>query len=329
MSTTTAINLKDIFSEDLSAVSNMIADSISSEEILVEDVASYIFGAGGKRIRPILTLLMSKICDYKGKKQICLAAAVELIHAATLLHDDVVDESATRRSKPTANFKWGNKASILVGDFLFSKSFKLMVQSESLPALETLSHASSVIAEGEVMQLARLYENQILSVDVYETIAKCKTAALFGASAHVGAIIANQPENICKAAKEYGDVIGLLFQIKDDMLDYFADPSVTGKNIGDDLVQGSITLPIILAHIAASDDDKKSLEYYFFESTNRSEHFSEVLNILCKYDVEKQINDHIENLSKKAQSSINILPYSEEYTQYLHYILDYVVGRKN
>lgn len=329
MSSITAINLKDIFSEDLSAISNIITNSIASEEILVEDVASYIFGAGGKRIRPILTLLMSKICGYKDTKHIYLAAAVELIHAATLLHDDVVDESTTRRSKPTANFKWGNKASILVGDFLFSKSFKLMVQSESLPALQSLAHASSVIAEGEVMQLARLYEDQILSVDVYEKIASCKTAALFGASTHVGAIIADQSEPVCEAAKEYGNIIGLMFQIKDDMLDYFADPSVTGKNIGDDLSQGSITLPIILAHIAASVDDKKALEYYFFESKNRSEHFTEVLNILRKYEVEKRINDHIENLSKKVQASINILPYSAEYTQYLHYILDYVVGRKN
>jgi len=324
-----SIDLKQIFAQDLSEVSHVIAASISSQEILVEDIGLYLFGAGGKRIRPILTLLMSKICNYQGTKHIFLAAAVELIHAATLLHDDVVDESATRRSKPTANFKWGNKASILVGDFLFSQSFKLMVRSESLPALKSLAHASAVIAEGEVMQLARLYENQILSVEIYEQIARCKTAALFGASTHVGAIIAEQSEDISNAAKEYGDIIGLMFQIKDDMMDYFADPSLAGKDIGDDLAQGNITLPIILSHIRANQEDKIALEYYFFHSANRSEHFSDVLHILGKYDVEQQIASYLDVLSAKSKACIRALPYSEEYTPYLYHILDYVVGRKN
>lgn len=324
-----SIDLKQIFSSDLSEVSRVISESLSSKEILVEDIGSYLFASGGKRIRPILTLLVSKVCGYKGAQHIFLAAAVELIHAATLLHDDVVDESSSRRSKPTANFKWGNKASILVGDFLFSQSFKLMVQSESMPALKSLAHASAVIAEGEVMQLARLYESQILSLDVYEQIARCKTAALFAASTHVGAIIADQSDDIAHAAKGYGDIIGLMFQIKDDMLDYFADPAITGKNIGDDLAQGSITLPIILAHIQANEDDKKALEQYFFYSTNRSEHFTAVLNILYKYEVEKQIAIHLERLYEKAVEHIRILPHSVEYTPYLYNILDYVIGRKN
>ena len=324
-----SIDLKQIFADDLSAISRTIADSISSEEVLVEEVGSYLFGAGGKRIRPILTILLSKICGYKGTKHLVLGAAVELIHAATLLHDDVVDESSTRRSRPTANFKWGNKASILVGDFLFSQSFKLMVRSESMEALTSLAHASAVIAEGEVMQLARLYENDMLSVTQYEDIARSKTAALFGASTHVGAIIANQPQIICDAAKEYGDMIGLMFQIKDDMLDYFADPQKLGKNTGDDLAQGSITLPIIFAHNTANAEDRKILDYYFFESNNRSEHFDDILKILRKYDVERQIASHMENLSTKAEQAIKILPHSDEYTKYLHHILDYVVGRNN
>jgi octaprenyl-diphosphate synthase len=324
-----SLDLKQIFASDLSDVSRVISASLSSKEILVEDIGSYLFESGGKRIRPILTLLMSKICNYEGTKHLFLAAAVELIHAATLLHDDVVDESSTRRSKPTANFKWGNKASILVGDFLFSQSFKLMVKSESLPALKSLAQASAVIAEGEVMQLARLYESQILSIDMYEQIARCKTAALFAASTHVAAIIANQPEHIANSAKEYGDIIGLMFQIRDDMLDYFSDPTITGKNTGDDLAQGSITLPIILAHMHANEDDQKALEHYFFESSNRSEHFNAVLKILYKYEVEKRIATHLECLYEKAVEHIKILPHSEEYTPYLHRILDYVVGRKN
>jgi octaprenyl-diphosphate synthase len=324
-----SIDLKTIFAEDLSAVSRVITDSIESKEILVEDIGAYLFGAGGKRIRPILTILFSKICGYTGAKHIFLAAAVELIHAATLLHDDVVDESSIRRSMPTANFKWGNKASILVGDFLFSQSFKLMVSSESMVALQSLAHASSVIAEGEVMQLARLYENEILSIEQYEDIARSKTAALFGASTHVGAIIASQPTDICNAAKEYGDIIGLMFQIKDDMLDYFADPKDIGKNVGDDLAQGSITLPIILAYNIANAKDKKDLENYFFESKDRSLHFDDIVRILYKYDVKQQIASYIDTLAQKATKTIEILPYSNEYTQYLHHILDYVVGRNS
>ncbi len=324
-----SINLKDIFADDLFAVSRVIADSISSKEILVEDVGTYIFDAGGKRIRPILTILISKICGYTGTKHLFLAAAVELIHAATLLHDDVVDESSTRRSRPTANFKWGNKASILVGDFLFSQSFKLMVRSESMDALTSLANASAVIAEGEVMQLARLYENRMLSVKEYEDIAQAKTAALFGASTHVGTIISNQSQDICAASKKYGDIIGLMFQIKDDMLDYFADSNVTGKNTGDDLAQGSITLPIILAYGAANAEDKAKLEYYFFESNNRSEHFNDILKILCQYNVKEKIATHIEMLSKEAEQAIKTLPHSDEYTKYLYHILDYVVGRNN
>ena len=324
-----SIDLKQIFADDLSAVSHVIVESLSSKEILVEDIGSYLFGAGGKRIRPLLTILISKMCNYAGEKHIFLAAAVELIHAATLLHDDVVDESTTRRSRATANFKWGNKVSILVGDFLFSQSFKLMVRSESMDALQSLANASAVIAEGEVMQLARLYENEILSIEQYEDIARSKTAALFGASTHVGAIISSQPKNICDAAKEYGNIIGLMFQIKDDMLDYFSDPKDTGKNIGDDLAQGSITLPIILAHNAANEEDKQALESYFFDSKNRSAHFDDIIKIMRKYEVEKQIASHIENLSIKAEKAIEILPHSDEYTKYLHHILDYVVGRCN
>lgn len=322
-------DLKDVFVDALSQVSTVITDSISSREMLVEDIGTYLFGAGGKRIRPILTILMSQICGYKGNKHIFLAAAVELIHAATLLHDDVVDESATRRSKPTANFKWGNKASILVGDFIFSQSFKLMVKSESLEALRSLSSASAIIAEGEVMQLARLYENKMLLVEEYEMIARSKTAALFGASAHVGAIIAGQNEDVKNTAKEYGEIIGLMFQIKDDMLDYFADPKVTGKNVGDDLAQGSITLPIIFAYNAAIKEDKKTLENSFFESNNRPSHFKEVLNILRKYEVEKQVASHIDNLYEKAKGYVDILPYSESHTKYLIEILNYVTDRKN
>ncbi len=319
-------DLKSIFSDDLSAVGSVISNSLLSKEPLVGEVGSYLIQAGGKRIRPILTLLFSKICGYNGDKHIFLASAVELIHVATLLHDDVIDESATRRSKPTANFKWGNKASILVGDFLFSQSFKLMVKSESVLALQSLSSASATIAEGEVMQLARLYQNKMISIEEYEEIAKAKTAALFGASSHVGAIIANQPIEVQDACKEFGTILGLIFQITDDMLDYFTDATDSGKDPGDDLAQGNITAPVIIAYNKADKDDQKKIEDIFFNN-NRESKFEEVKSILVKYNTESLILDYIAAHYKKALETIPIIPNSAELTPYLYEILDYARNR--
>jgi octaprenyl-diphosphate synthase len=324
-----AFKLKEVFASELLEVAEVISSALSSKEALVENISEYLLGAGGKRVRPVLTLLMSKICGYTGKHHIFLAAAVELIHAATLLHDDVIDESSTRRSKPTANFQWGNKASILVGDFLFSQSFKLMVQSESIEALKSLSSASSVIAEGEVMQLAKLYESRMLLTEEYEEIASAKTAALFGASAHVGAIISGQSLEVQNAAKRYGQILGLMFQVKDDMLDYFADSRITGKNTADDLTQGNVTLPVIFAYNSANDNDKKNLENYFFMSDDRAANFDSVVEILRKYSVENQIELYLHNLENEAHKQINIIPESIEYKVYLTELLDYVNHRNN
>lgn len=319
-------DLKSTFSDDLLAVNSVITNSLLSKEPLVGEVGAYLIQAGGKRIRPILTLLFSKICGYRGDKHIFLASAVELIHVATLLHDDVIDESTTRRNKPTANFTWGNKASILVGDFLFSQSFKLMVKSESVAALQSLSSASATIAEGEVMQLARLYQNRMISIDEYEEIAKAKTAALFGASSHVGAIIANQHFNVQEACKEFGIILGLIFQITDDMLDYFSDPAICGKNPGDDLAQGNITAPVIIAYNKANSVDKKEIEEIFFGNERESK-FDEIKSILIKYDTESLIKDYVETHYKKALETIPIIPHSPELTPYLHAILDYAMKR--
>lgn len=324
-----SFKLKEVFTSELEEVNSAIVQSLSSRETLVSDVGSYLLSAGGKRIRPILTLLMSRICSYTGSNHIFLAAAVELIHAATLLHDDVVDQSSTRRSKPTANFIWDNKASILVGDFLFSQAFKLMVKSESIEALQSLSEASAIIAEGEVMQLARLYENRMLTVEEYEIIASAKTAALFAASSHVGAIIADQPAQVREAARNFGAFLGLIFQVKDDMLDYFANPNVTGKNLADDLTQGNITIPIILAYDKASLDDKSKLECCFFESQDRSSNFEAVKGILDKYEVKKLVDGYLDKLVTKAKSEIAILPCSDEYRAHLIDLLDYAANRNN
>lgn len=320
-------DLKSIFSEDLGEVNDVIIRSLSaSREDLIETVGSYLIKAGGKRLRPLMVLLSSAISNYEGKNHIYLAAAVELIHAATLLHDDVIDESSTRRSKPTANFKWGNKASILVGDFMFSQAFKLMVKSGSLEALKSLSDASAIIAEGEVMQLARTFENTMPGISDYEEIAKAKTAALFGASTHVGAIMADQNEAVKKAFKEYGIITGLIFQISDDLLDYYADPKSSGKNLGDDLSAGNITAPVILAYESASDSDKKLIEDIFF-SDNRGSKFDELKSILDKNSCTNLVEEYIDSLHKKALQQIGALPNHEKLSPYLQQILDFAAKR--
>ena len=319
-------NIKSTFKDDLDKVNQVILDSLSSKEELVEKVSSYLIEAGGKRLRPILTILTSKICGYKEEENhIYLAAAVELIHAATLLHDDVIDESATRRGKPTAQFEWGNKASILVGDFLFSQSFILMVKSGSMEALDSLSKASAIIAEGEVMQLARLFEDELISVEQYEEIAGSKTAALFSAACHVGSAIADAPLSIQNACRRFGMILGLIFQVGDDMLDYFADPKESGKNVGDDLAEGCITIPVILAYNEASTEDKKEIESIFF-GKDRASKFEQLKSILSKYDTQNLVAEYIKGYYVEAKKQLEMIPKSRD-KKYLEEILDYSAFR--
>lgn len=318
--------IKSSLKDDLEKVDQAIVNSLASKEELVENVSSYLIEAGGKRLRPILTILTSKICGYgRGDNHIYLAAAVELIHAATLLHDDVIDESTSRRGKPTANFEWGNKASILVGDFLFSQSFILMVKSGSMEALDSLSKASAIIAEGEVMQLAGLFKDEIISEEKYEEIAGSKTAALFSASCHVGSVVAGAALPVQNACRRFGMILGLIFQVSDDMLDYFADPKEHGKNIGDDLTEGLVTIPVILAYNAASSDDKKEIENIFF-SEDRSTKFDQLKSLLEKYDTKGLIDAYIKRYYEEAIGQLKLIPDGPN-KSYLKDILDYSAFR--
>lgn len=318
--------IKEALSEELEMVNNAIINSLASKEELIEKVSSYLIDAGGKRLRPILTILTSQVCGYKGgEKHIYLASAVELIHAATLLHDDVIDESKARRGKPTANFEWGNKASILVGDFLFSQSFILMVESGSMKALDSLSKASAIIAEGEVMQLANLFKNEVLSVEQYEEIAGSKTAALFSSACHVGSVVADAPLAVQNACRRFGMILGLIFQVSDDMLDYYGNPKESGKNIGDDLTEGLITIPVILAYNKASKEDKKKIENIFF-GEDRASKFDELKSILDKYKAKDLITAYIEKYHKEAIGQLRLIPDGPNKI-YLKDILDYAAYR--
>lgn len=240
--------LMGLVDADLSGVNTLIEQRMASEHApRITDVAAHLIRAGGKRLRPILTLAAARLCGYPGSDHIKLAATVEFIHTATLLHDDVVDESRQRRGRATANIMWDNKSSVLVGDYLFSRAFQLMVETGSVRVLDILSNASAVIAEGEVLQLSTAHD---LSTDVsrYNQVIYGKTAALFEAAAMVGAVIAGAGEPQIQAFGTYGRELGMAFQLSDDFLDYGGTSEALGKNTGDDFREGKVTLPVILAH---------------------------------------------------------------------------------
>jgi octaprenyl-diphosphate synthase len=236
----------DFAEADMDEVDRVIRQRLSSDVTLINQIASYIVGAGGKRIRPRLVLLFARALGQEGPQRFELAAIVEFIHTATLLHDDVVDESSMRRGRPTANALFGNAASVLVGDFLYSRAFQMMVSVGSMRVLEVLADATNVIAEGEVLQLINMHDPDT-SVEDYLRVIRYKTAKLFEASARLGAVIGGAPQRIEEACADYGRSLGTAFQLVDDLLDYEGDPSQLGKNVGDDLREGKPTLPLLMA----------------------------------------------------------------------------------
>lgn len=240
------VALHDLIGDDLKKVNQVIVDNMQSPVALIPQLAGHLVAAGGKRVRPVLTLAGAKLCGYEGDRQVRLAASVEFIHTATLLHDDVVDESMLRRGRDTANAVWGNQSSVLVGDFLFARAFELMVVDGSLPVLKILSRASAVIAEGEVMQLLTTNDTET-SEEAYLEVIRAKTATLFAAAARIGAVIADRPRVEEEALESYGMNLGIAFQLIDDVLDYSADQAALGKTVGDDFREGKISLPVVLA----------------------------------------------------------------------------------
>jgi len=248
--------LAALLDADLVAVNALIRTRMASEHApRIPEVTAHLIEAGGKRLRPMLTLAAARMCGYGGPYHIHLAATVEFIHTATLLHDDVVDESHQRRGRPTANLLWDNASSVLVGDYLFARSFQLMVETGSLRVLDILANAAAVIAEGEVLQLTAA-RNLATTEATYLQVIRGKTAALFGAATQVGAVIAGQPAAVEQALFTYGDALGVAFQMVDDLLDYGGTAEI-GKNMGDDLREGKLTLPVIRA-VAAADADERA-----------------------------------------------------------------------
>jgi len=248
--------LRQLVAADLARVNQVIIQQAQSEVKLVSDVAAHIIAAGGKRLRPCLTLASAMLCNYEGARHVQLAACVEFIHTATLLHDDVVDESTLRRGEQTANDIWGNQSSVLVGDFLFSRAFQLMVADGSLDVLKILSDASATISEGEVQQLMVSHDLSITQ-EIYEQVIGAKTAALFAAACEIGPVVAGQLQ-WRSALRDYGYALGMAFQMADDALDYAASSEAElGKAIGDDFREGKITMPVMVAYQHATPEEKQ------------------------------------------------------------------------
>jgi octaprenyl-diphosphate synthase len=247
--------LVGLVAPDMDRVNQLILQRVGSDVLLIPEIAKHLINSGGKRLRPMLTLATAELCGYVGDGDVKLAAAVEFMHTATLLHDDVVDGSELRRGKLAARMLWGNEASVLVGDFLLGQAFKMMVEVASLPALEVLSNAAAVIAEGEVMQLAAA-KNTSTTEDEYLAVIRGKTAALFAAACEVGPIIAGHDRAAQAACRSYGMNLGIAFQLIDDALDYGGVSAKLGKNVGDDFREGKITLPVVLSFRRGSEAER-------------------------------------------------------------------------
>ena len=274
--------LVELVGEDLRQVNALILQRMQSPVALIPQLAGHLIAAGGKRLRPMLTLASARLCGYRGSRHHGLAAAVEFIHTATLLHDDVVDESDLRRGLATANAVWGNKASVLVGDFLFARAFQLMVADGSLSVLAILSNASAVIAEGEVLQLVT--SNDVAtSEDAYLEVIRSKTAALFAAACRVGAVVAERGRAEEEALEGYGLNLGIAFQLVDDVLDYSADQAKLGKTVGDDFREGKITLPVILAFLRGDEEERAFWRRTLEELAQREGDLDQAIHLMGRH----------------------------------------------
>lgn len=312
--------------EDMAAVNALIRDRMASEHApRIPEVTAHLVEAGGKRLRPMMTLAAARLCGYDGPFHVHLAATVEFIHTATLLHDDVVDESKQRRGRPTANLLWDNKSSVLVGDYLFARSFQLMTDTGNMRVLSILSNASAVIAEGEVLQLTAA---QDLRTDegIYLQVIRGKTAALFSAATEVGGVIAGAPEQHVAALHAYGDALGIAFQIVDDLLDYGGTTQVIGKNVGDDFRERKLTLPVIKA-VAAADTEERAFWTRVIEKGDQKDgDLDQAMELMARHGTLETTRTEALGWVAKAKDALAPLP-DHELKAMLADLADYVVER--
>jgi octaprenyl-diphosphate synthase len=290
---------------EMRQVDDVIRQRLASDVALINQIAHYIVSAGGKRIRPRLVLLVARALGFDGPERFELAATVEFIHTATLLHDDVVDESSLRRGRATANALFGNAASVLVGDFLYSRAFQMMVSVQRMPILAVLADATNVIAEGEVLQLMNMHDPD-LSVDDYLRVIRYKTAKLFEASARLGAVLAGVESTMEQACADYGRSLGTAFQLIDDLLDYEGNTQALGKNVGDDLREGKPTLPLLIAMSRGSSDERALIRHAI--EHGETERLAEIVDIVRRTGALQATREAAYAEAEKARTLISALP---------------------
>ncbi len=318
--------LVGLVADDMKRVNEMILSRTGSDVTLIPEVAAHLIESGGKRLRPMLTIAAAQMFGYGGDGHIRLAASVEFMHTATLLHDDVVDESDMRRGKAAARMVWGNEASVLVGDFLLGQAFKMMVEVRSLDALEVLSDAAAVIAEGEVMQLVTA-QNTATTEDEYLAVIRAKTAALFSAAGEVGAIVADRSAAERGALRSYGTNLGLAFQLVDDALDYSGAQAKLGKNVGDDFREGKVTLPVLLAYRRG---DEEQRDFWRRSLTERQTDDSDLDRAIALMAEHRALEDTIaraRHYGAMARDALEIFPASDHRTA-LNDVVDFCVNRE-
>ncbi|MGO4704686.1 polyprenyl synthetase family protein [Microvirga sp. 2MCAF38] len=317
--------LVSLVSADMERVNAMILSRTGSDVTMIPEVATHLISSGGKRLRPMLTLATAGLVGYQGEGHIKLAASVEFMHTATLLHDDVVDESDMRRGKVAARIKWGNEASVLVGDFLLGQAFKMMVEVGSLRALDILSSAASVIAEGEVMQLAAA-KNTETTEDEYLAVIRGKTAELFAAACEVGPVIAERPKAEQAACRSYGMNLGIAFQLVDDALDYGGTAATLGKNVGDDLREGKITLPVVLSFRRGNDEERAFWKRVIEQGEIEDADLEQAIAIMRRHRALEDTIERARHYGAMARDALALFP-SSPMKQALLDAVDFCIAR--
>ena len=318
-------SLHAVVADDFEAVNQLIINECRSQVPLVEKIAHHIIDSGGKRLRPLLALLTARALGYQGDKHLLLAALIEFMHTSTLLHDDVVDESSMRRGRPTANTQWSNQSCVLVGDFLYSRSFEMMVRVNSMRIMEILAKVTCVLAEGEVMQLTNV-RNPKVSEEQYRKVIYAKTAKLFEGATQTAAVLAEATLEQQEAMREYGAQLGLAFQLIDDLLDYEGDAATMGKNVGDDLAEGKATLPLIYAMEQGTEEEALLIRQAIRKGGLDS--LDEVLAIVNKTGSLDYTREQARLCSEKAKACLEVLPASQ-YKEALLQLTDVALGRKS
>jgi octaprenyl-diphosphate synthase len=319
--------LVELTKADMERVNQLILSKAGSDVEMIPEVANHLISSGGKRLRPMLTLASAVMCGYQGDHHVKLATSVEFMHTATLLHDDVVDESDLRRGKSTARTIWGNQASVLVGDFLLGQAFRMMVDVGSLDALDVLSTAASVIAEGEVLQLS-VAKNMETTEEEYLQVIGAKTAALFAAAAEVGPIIAGSSDEIRTALRDYGNYLGLAFQLVDDVLDYGGSAADLGKNTGDDFREGKLTLPVILSYRRANDEERAFWKNAIEGGNSSDENLAKAMDIINANGALAETTQRARDYGELARQSLGPLPQSPIKAALME-VIDYCIQRIN